>query len=130
MATKTFDSLGLIAEDVAVTTTATCTGANINGLSVGDASYVCRVDTGAVTGTVDASNYYTITLKASDAVGGTYVQVGNTVTLPATAASFEIGFTSAQLNGLVSGADYFAITCTKVGTTATAASYTAQISRV
>lgn len=130
MAIKTFDILGLIGEDVAVTTTATATGVNINGLSVGDASYVCRVDTGAVTGTVDASNYYTITLKASDTLGGTYVQVGNTVTLPATAASFHIGFTAKQLNGLVSGADYFTITCTKVGTTATATSYTARISRL
>jgi len=129
MANRILDTLTLIANDEAVTTTATCTGVNINGLAVGEQSYVCQIETGAVTGTVDASNYYTVALKASDALGGTYVQVGNTITLPATAASFEIGFTSKQLNGLVSGADYFAVTCTKVGTTATAASYTAYISK-
>jgi hypothetical protein len=127
---KIVDENCLLGEDVAVTTTASSTGVNINGLAVGEASYVAIVNTGACTGTVDGSNYYTIALQASDAVGGTYVTVGNTVTLPATAATFEIGFTSAQLNGLVSGADYFRITCTKVGTTATATSWTAFISKV
>jgi hypothetical protein len=130
MANKTFDELGLIVEDAAVTTTASATGVNINGLSVGSASYVAVIANGAVTGTVDGSNYYTVKLEASDAVGGTYVQVGNTVTLAATAGEAQIGFTSEQLNGLVSGADYFRVTTTKVGTTATAVTVSAFISKV
>lgn len=129
MGTKTFDELGLIVEDAAVTTTATSTGVNITGLNLGDASYVAVVDCSATTGTVDGSNYYTVTLKASAALGGTYVQIGNSITLPATAGSYEIGFTAKQLNDLVSGADYFAVTVTKVGITATAVTYTAHISR-
>ena len=48
MANKTFDSLGLIVEDEAVTTTATCTGANIKGLNIGSVSYVAVINTGAV----------------------------------------------------------------------------------
>lgn len=130
MANKTYDTLGLIVADEAVTATATCTGANIAGLNVGSASYVAVINTSAVTGTVDGSNYYTVQLKASDAVGGTYVAVGNAVTLPATATQTQIGFTSEQLNDLVSGADYFAVTVTKVGTTATGLTYTAFISKI
>jgi hypothetical protein len=130
MANKTFDELGLIVEDAAITTTASATGVNINGLSVGSASYVAVIANGAVTGTVDGSNYYTVKLEASDAVGGTYVQVGNTVALAATAGEAQIGFTSEQLNGLVSGADYFRVTTTKVGTTATAVTVSAFISKV
>lgn len=130
MANKTFDVLGLIVEDEAVSTTATCTGANIVGLNVGSANYVAVINAGAVTGTVDGSNYYTVQLKASDAVGGTYYPVGNSITLPATAGQYQIGFTSEQLEGIISGADYFAVTVTKVGTTATAVTYTAFISKI
>ena len=79
MANKTFDSLGLIVEDAAVTTTASCTGVNINGLSVGSAEYVAVLTYGATTGTVDGSNYYTLQLEVSDAIGGTYKAVGDAV---------------------------------------------------
>jgi len=130
MANKTFDLLGLIVEDEAVTTDASCTGANIDGLALGSASYVAVINTTASSGTVDASNYYTLALEASDAVGGTYVQVGNIVQLPATAGQYQIGFTAEQLEGLVSGADYFRITADQIGTTATAVTYTAFVSKI
>ena len=130
MANKTYDTLGLIVADEAVSTTATCTGANIIGLNIGSASYIAVINTSATTGTVDSSNYYTVQLKASDAVGGTYYPVGNAIVLPATAAQYQVGFTSEQLNDIVDGADYFAVTVTKTGTTATAVTYTAFISRI
>ena len=130
MANKTYDVLGLIVSGQAVTTTASCTGANIAGLNVGSASYVAVINTGAVTGTVDGSNYYTVQLQGSDLVGGTYYPIGNAVTLPATAAQFQIGFTSEQLEDQLTGIDFFRITCTKVGTTATATSYSAFISKI
>ena len=130
MANKTFDLLGLIVEDEAVTTTATCTGANIKGLNIGSASYVAVINTGAVTGTVDGSNYYTVQLKASDLVGGTYYPVGNAVVLPATAQQVQIGFTSEQLQSIIASGAFFAVTVTKTGTTATAVTYTAFISKI
>jgi hypothetical protein len=130
MSNKTFDALGLIAEDEAVSVTASCTGVNIDGLSIGSANYVAVLNAGVVTGTVDGSNYYSLALECSDAVGGTYVQVGETIVLPATAAQYQIGFTSEQVNRLTSGADFFRVTATKTGTTATAVTYTAFISKV
>jgi len=131
MANKTYDTLGLIVSGQAVTTTASCTGANIVGLNLGSNQYVAVLNSGAVTGTVDGSNYYTLQLQGSDAVGGTYYNIGNAVTLPATASQFQIGFTSEQLQDqLATGIDFFRVTATKVGTTATACSYTAFISKI
>ena len=130
MANKTYDLLGLIAEAEAVTTTATCTGANIKGLNIGSASYVAVINTGAVTGTVDGSNYYTVQLKASDLVGDTYYPVGNSFVLPATATQTQIGFTSEQLESIITSGAFFAVTVTKTGTTAVAVSYTAFVSKI
>ena len=127
MANKTFDALGLIVEDEVVGATASCTGANIDGLSVGDASYLVALQTTVTTGTVDGSNYYTLQVQVSDAVGGTYANVGEALTLPAT---YQIGLTAEQINHATSGADYFRVTATKVGTTATAVTYTAFVSMI
>ena len=130
MSNKTFDSLGLIAEDEAVSVTASCTGVNIVGQNVGSASYVVVLNNSAVTGTVDGSNYYTLQVEVSDAIGGTYSGVGKAIVLPATAGQSQIGFTSEQIERLISGADYFRVTATKVGTTATAVTYTAFVSKI
>ncbi len=130
MANKTFDSLGLIVEDEVVGATASCTGANIDGLALGNASYVAVINTSVTTGTVDGANYYSLQLEVSDALAGTYVAVGELKVLPATAGQYQIGFTSEQLEGLTSGADYFRVTATKEGTTATAVTYTAFVSKV
>jgi len=130
MASKTFDILGLIAENEAVTATASCTGANIKGLALGSASYVVVINNGVSTGTVDVSNYYNLRVEVSDAVGGTYVSIGEAIALPATAGQSQIGFSSEQLERLTVGADFFRITATKVGTTATAVTYTAFVSKI
>ena len=130
MANKTFDFQNLIVEDEAVTVTASCTGANIVGANIGSRSYVVILDYSATTGTVDGSNYYTLQVEVSDAVGGTYVSLGEAVDLPATAGQAQIGFTAEQIERLVTGADYFRVTATKTGTTATAVSYTAYVSEI
>lgn len=127
---KTFDALGLIAEDEAVSVTASCTGVNIVGTNLGDASYAVKLIASATTGTVDGSNYYTLQVEVSDAVAGTYVGVGEAITLPATAGTYEIGLTAAQINHATADADYFRVTATKVGTTATAVTYTAFVSKI
>lgn len=126
---KTFDSLGLIVEGQAVTTTASTTGANINGLALGGASYVAVINASALAGTFDASNNYTVAVQVSDAIGGTYVTVGNVATI-LEAGQHQVGFTSEQLESLVSGADYFRLTVTKVGTTATGVTVTGFVSKV
>ena len=130
MANKTYDLLLEVAKNVAVTSTASTTGVNIKGLNVGSASYVAVISNSAVTGTVDASNYYHCKLEASNTVAGTYVQVGQGVNFPATAGSIQIGFTSEQINYRVSGAKYFRITVTKVGTTATGVTVSAFLSKI
>ena len=130
MSNKTFDLLGLIAEDEVVSVTASCTGAEITGLNLGDASYVVVINNNAPTGTVDGSNHYDLQVEVSDAVGGTYVAIGELVVLPATAGQSQIGFTAAQLERLTTSADFFRVTATKVGTTATAVTYTAFVSKI
>ena len=130
MANKTYDLLLELAKNVAVTLTASTTGVNIKGLNIGSASYVAVISNSAVTGTVDASNNYNCKLEVSNAVGGPYVQVGNVVTFPATARSAQIGFTSEQINTIVSGANFFRIVTTKVGTTATGVTVSAFLSKV
>ena len=130
MANKTYDLLLELAKNNAVTSTASTTGVNIKGLNIGSASYVAVISYSATTGTVDGSNYYFCVLEASDTVGGTYVQVGNPMGFPATAGSAQIGFTSEQLNSRVSGAKFFRITTTKVGTTATGVSVSAFLSKI
>jgi len=126
---KILDELSKLSENEVVSTTASTTGININGLAVGEASYVAIIDVTGATGTFDASNNYTVALEASDAVGGTYVQIGNLATVLSD-GQHEIGFTSKQLNSLVTGADFFRATVTKVGTTATAVTHTIFISKV
>ena len=131
MANKTYDLLLELAKDEAVTSTASTTGVNIKGLNIGSASYVAVISNSDATGTVDGSNYYTCKLEVCDTdTTANYVQVGNTVTFAATAGSTQVGFTSEQINDLVSGADYFRITVTKVGTTATGVSVSAFITKI
>ncbi len=130
MANRIFDAENLITEDEVVSVTASCTGVEMVGLNIGDASYVAVINTNAPTGTVDGSNYYSLQVEVSDAIGGTYVGVGNPVVTPVTASSAQVGFTAEQINLLVSGADFFRVTATKVGTTATAVTYTAFVSKI
>ena len=129
MANKTFDLLGLITEGEVVTVTASCTGANIDGLALGSASYVAVINTSALLGTPSGTDHYSLQVEVSDAVGGTYVAVGNPVIFEE-AGQAQVGFTSEQVERIVSGADYFRVTATKVNTAATGITYTAFVSKV
>lgn len=130
MANKTYDLLGNVADGLAVTTTASSTPVEIKGLNIGSTNYVLVVKNSAVTGTVDGSNYYSVQLSTSDASGGTYYNVGNPIVLPAAVSSSQVGFTSEQIEKLITGADNFKITVTKTGTTATAVTVSAFISKI
>lgn len=128
MANKTFDLLGLITEGEVVTTTASCTGANIVGLNLGSASYIAVINTSALVGTFDADHNYALSLEVCDTLGGTYETIGAVEFLEAEQA--QIGFTSEQIERAFAGANFFRITATKVGTTATGITYTAFVSKV
>ncbi len=129
MANKTFDLLGLIVEDEAVTTTASCTGANIVGLNLGSASYVAVFNIGSITGTPSGTDYHSIQLEVSDAVGGTYVSIGEPI-IVSVDEQVQIGFTSEQVQRATADADYFRATVTKVNTAATGVTYTAFVSKI
>jgi len=128
MANKTFDLLGLIVEDEAVTATASCTGAEIKGLNLGSASYMAVINTSDLAGAFDADHNYALSLEVCDTLGGTYETIGAVEFLAAEQA--QIGFTSEQIERAVAGASFFRITATKVGTNATGITYTAFISKV
>jgi len=129
MANKTFDSLGLIVEDEAVTTTATCTAVNIVGLNIGSASYVAVINIGSIAGTPSGTDYHSIQLETCSTVGGTYVSVGEPVIVSVDEQA-QIGFTSEQIERLITGAEFFQVTVTKVNTAATGVTYTAFISKI
>lgn len=126
---RVLDENLVIGENVAVTVTASGVGKEIVGVNTGTDETVCLIKTGAVTGTVDGANYYSLQLEASNLVGGTYAKIGNPVVSPSAGGRFQVGFTSEQLNELSPGAKFFRITATKVGTTATAVTYTAQLTK-
>jgi len=129
MANRTFDSEGLIVEAEAVTTTASCTGANIVGLNIGSASYVAVINTSAITGTPSGTDYHSLQLEVCATLGGTYVAVGEPI-IVAVAEQSQIGFTAEQIERLATGAEFFRITATKVNTAATGVTYTAFISKI
>lgn len=127
---KTLDELLVIAEGEVVTTTASCTPVQIDGLAVGSNDLACLVNTNVPTGVVDGSNYYSLQLEVSDALGGTYVAVGGPVDSPAEGGTRQIGLTAEEMGDKVPGANFYRVTATKVGTTATAVTYTAQMTKV
>jgi len=125
MANKTFDILGLIVEDTVVTDGDSTTGVEITGVNIGSKSYVCAVKAQDLTGIFDLTNNYTVALEVADLVGGAYALVGETRVLSDGTA--EIGFTSEQL-AQFGDAEFFRITTTKVGSTATGVTLTAFLS--
>jgi len=128
MAQRTFDANTEVVDIDGVTPTATTstTGVNINGLAVGDKTYLAIFNVSAIAGTVDGSNYWKLQLECSDALGGTYAVVGDVLSITA-AGVYEIAFHSEQLNNVTAAADYFRVTATLVGTTATSVTYGCQI---
>ncbi len=129
MSNKTFDILGLIVENEAVTVTASCTGVEIVGLNIGDAAYMAVINIGSITGTPSGTDYHTLQLEVSDTINGTYMPIGEPV-IVAVDEQAQVGFTASQIQRAVDGADCFRITATQVNTAATGVTYTAFISRI
>jgi len=124
MAQRTYDANTEIVDidGVSVSATTSSTGVNINGTNVGDMTYLALFNVSVASGTIDASNYFTLQLEVSDAVGGTYVAVGGPVTVTSTGV-FEVAVHSEEIEKAITSADYFRVTATKTGTTATDITY-------
>ena len=74
------------------------------------------VNHGAITGTINGSNNWVITVEVSDVVGGTYTQVATTGQLGAAAAEIELAISGQNVAQLDSDAAFIRVTATKTGT--------------
>ncbi len=118
MSVKTFDILCVLSENETSSATGmSATGVEIEGVNIGDKSYVCAIDVSNLVGTVDGSNYFDLGFSACATSGGTYVEIGFAVA--STVGEKQIGFTAAQLEATVPGARFFKSTATLFGTTNT-----------
>ena len=114
------DSELIVAALTAVTTTASTTAVAIPSIGCGDEDLGLMLNVTVATGTFDASNYYTVELVASTAVGGTYYPVTNDI-ITATGVKL-VAFNTKQVQAAVGSelATHYKLTVTRVGTTATA----------
>ena len=77
-------------------------------------------------GTVDASNFWTISVEVSDLSGGTFTEVGSSGALPVSGPA-EIVLSGLQIENLDSDAAWIRVTATETGTTAGDINYSAYI---
>ena len=126
---RTYDSQLEVAASTAVTTTASTTAVNILSIGCGDKDLGLLLNVTVATGTFDASNYYTVELLASETSGGTYYTVTNDIVMAT--GSKLVAFNTRQVAAAVGtqNAAYYKLTVTKVGTTATALTLSAQVVR-
>jgi hypothetical protein len=87
------------------------------------------IDNAAIGGTVDGSNYWTITIEVSDVIGGTYTAIGS-IRLPATAGSYDIPLSGEWAEQLDSDCKFIRVTATETGTTAGNLTYGAYLSPI
>jgi len=126
---RTYDTELQVAASTAVTTTASTTAVAIPSIGCGDEDLNLVLNVTVATGTFDASNYYTVELLASETSGGTYYTVTNDIVMAV--GSKLIAFNTRQVAAAVGtqNAAYYKLTVTKVGTTATNLTLSAQVTR-
>lgn len=81
----------------------------------------------AIGGTVDGSNYWTISVEVSDVQGGTYTEVASTGALAAASAQIELAISGVNVERLDADADWIRVTATETGSTAGNLTYGAYI---
>ena len=74
------------------------------------------VDYGAIGGTVDGSNNWTVNVQISDEVAGTYQTIATTGVLQAAAGQVELSVTGLKADYLESDAGYIRAQAVRVGT--------------
>ncbi len=78
-------------------------------------------------GTVDGSNYWTISVEVSDLVGGAYTEIASTGNLTATNSVIELAISGVDVERLDADAEFIRVTATETGTTAGDLTYGAYI---
>ena len=109
----------------ALSATASETGKNFEIRAVDTVKVV--VHHAAIGGTVDGSNFWTVSVQVSDLVGGTYTEVASTGALTAAAATIELPISGVDVTRLDADADWVRVTATETGTTAGNLTYGAYI---
>lgn len=112
-------------EDGAEAATTAETGVAFNATAQNGYKAVASIS--SVSGTTDGSNYWTLSVEVSDAIGGTYTEVGS---YQATGADeqVEIPLSGSYVEALDADAAWVRVTATKTGTTATDITYGAWLS--
>lgn len=77
-------------------------------------------------GTVDGSNFWTISVEVSDTQGGTFTEVGSSGALPVSGPA-EIVISGLNVENLDADADWIRVTATETGTTAGDLNYSAYV---
>jgi|SaaInlStandDraft_3_1057020.scaffolds.fasta_scaffold51620_2 hypothetical protein len=126
---QTFDKLlEVVASGTTVTTTATSAAVQIEGLNKGYHVFHANLNISALVGTHDASNYYTIQILGS-VDNSTFFKIGEEI-IETSTGKRTIAFNNEQIAQAVGdGAEYFKITTTKVGTTATGITFGAYFTK-
>lgn len=81
----------------------------------------------AIGGTVDGSNFWTVSVEVSDTQGGTYTEVASTGALGAAALDIELAISGKDVNRLDADSDWIRVTATETGTTAGDLTYGAYV---
>ena len=130
---RTPDSELVIVASTAFAATGTSTGTEIPSVGAGDSALEIMLDVDTLTGTHDASNYFTVELQAAETLAGTYYIVdGFAVTTDTVAVGANVfGLNARQISEAVGSQDaaFYRLNITKVGTTATGATLSADFTR-
>ena len=130
---RTPDSDLVIAAAVEYTATGTSTAVEIPSVGAGDSSLELMLDIDALGGTHDATNHFVIELEAGETSGGTfYIVDGVAVTSDTVAVGANvIGLNARQISEAVGSQDaaFYRLNITKVGTTATGATLSADFTK-
>ena len=130
---RTPDSDLVIAASVEYTATGTSTAVEIPSVGAGDSALELMLDIDALGGTHDATNHFKVELEAGETSGGTfYIVDGVAVTTDTLAVGANvIGLNTRQIAEAVGSQDaaFYRLTITKVGTTATGATLSADFTK-
>lgn len=108
--------------------TADATGVSVPSVSGGDEVFDVLYVVSAAAGTIDASNYITVEIQAS-ADDATYYPVLGTQAKVTETGTIIGEFNAREIDDLVADASFYRVTATQTGTTATAVTLEAYLSK-
>jgi hypothetical protein len=108
--------------------TADATGVNITSLAEGDENVDIIYNVSAATGTIDGSNYIEVEMQAS-ADDATYYPVKGSLAKVTETGAILATVNLREIADAIADADYFRVTATQTGTTATAVTLEAYFTR-